>query len=562
MEQEMLPHGSVLSHIASKRSSLPPVLVETGVHGPAELLPRSQLLGLAGSSARHFRTLGVQPKDRIATFLPTGRTLLQCILGAWAAGAMNCVLSPGLNEGRSSLSLDRVRTMLRVATPLIIVATGDDLKLLEPIAKEFGAKLIDIFELPTEPDVSTPLFENSSDAPALIQFTSGSTGIPKAVIIEHGQLVDNARAIADRTGFGRDDCFASWLPLHHDFGFVVGFCMPLLCDARLVLIPSETFSKNPLNWLKIMAEQKASFSGSPSSGVALLCKPMFASKSANFDLSSLRRIWIGAEPVASGLCDDFERIYSKAGLKGEVLSAAYGMAETTLAVSVGRETDKRNITWIDAMKFRREAKVVFTPPNAAGAISLLSNGVPISGVSVRILDEDGHDLNEGEQGRIVVSSSMVAKRFFGSNENPQPNGWLDTGDLGFLLRGEVYVTGRSKDVIIKNGVNMPAHMIEDAVIARFPEAINRAVAFSFPSERDLRDEVVVGVEVKRQPTDASFETAVRTAIHEEIDFPVDIVAILPKGSIPRTTSGKIQRAYARELFRRGQLALNRSVSAV
>jgi acyl-CoA synthetase (AMP-forming)/AMP-acid ligase II len=193
---------------------------------------------------------------------------------------------------------------------------------------------------------------------------------------------------------------------------------------------------------------------------------------------------------------------------------------------------------------------------------LLSNGAPLPSVRVRIVNEAGKTLPEGEQGRIFVSSSMVTKRYFGSDEDPQPGGWFDTGDLGFLLNGEVYVTGRSKDVIIKNGVNMPAHMIEDAVLRTFPDVVTRSVAFSLPSERDLRDDVVVGIELRRQAADDTLPTAIRAAIKTQLDFPVDRVIILPKGSIPLTTSGKLQRSQARDMFRHGELALNQNEETI
>ena len=307
---------SVLRSISSHDRShpLPPIWIEAGQHGTGEGLSRKQLYGLACAAGQHFRSLGVVPGERVVTFLPTGRPLLQCIFGAWAAGAMICVLTPTVDAGRSSPSLDRVAEMLRVAQPRVIITSGDDLAALGTIAAEIGAVMIRANELPTDEIKSAPPpHENQPDEPAVIQFTSGSTGLPKAVVIEHGQLVENARTIADWTGFRKDDCFASWLPIYHDFGFVVGLCMPILYGARLVLIPTETFGRNPLNWLRIMSDQKATFSGAPSSGAAILCKSMFAAKAANFDLTLLRCLWLGAEPVAFGLCEEFERLYQKAG---------------------------------------------------------------------------------------------------------------------------------------------------------------------------------------------------------------------------------------------------------
>ncbi|TXM63986.1 fatty acyl-AMP ligase [Methylobacterium sp. WL12] len=529
--------------------------ITSGARGPEDKIIFNDLYSLACDTAEMFKSFKVLPHDRIVTLLPTGRALIQSILGSWASGAVVSVVSPSIDIGRSSLSLERLVEMLEIARPKVIIYSADDVSELKIVADEIGAVLLHVDQLPKIPTyMNTEAHTNCYDDPAIIQFTSGSTGLPKAVVIEHGQLVDNARTVASWTGFTADDCFVSWLPLHHDFGFVISFCMPLLCSAKLVLIPTESFGRNPLIWLKVMSEQKATFSGAPPSGISILTKSVFSQKAASYDLSSLQCLWLGSEPVSPILCDEFEKAYKKSGLKEGVLSAAYGMAETTLAVSVRPQNSYRNTAWISKEDLYKNGNITLLAPFSDGSIPFLSNGPSIPGVKVTVRDDFGNDINECKQGQIAVSSSMVTNAYFGSMDTPQKDGWFETGDLGFLKGNEVFITGRSKDVLIKNGVNMPAHLIEEAAFRSFPNNITRAVAFSVASEKDMRDRVILGIEI-RGKIEGNIQTQLRSSIIEILDFPVDEVLILSKGSIPVTTSGKTQRTKAKSLFQSEDLGV-------
>jgi len=171
------------------------------------------------------------------------------------------------------------------------------------------------------------------------------------------------------------------------------------------------------------------------------------------------------------------------------------------------------------------------------------------------MDADGVQTGEGEQGRIQIAGPCVTRSYFNATEDPQAQGWLDTGDLGFVHQDEVYITGRGKDVIIHNGTNVHAHEIEEAVVRTVGELAQRAVAFSVPRQEDLRDEVVVAVELRKLPAPNTFPADVRSAVLKELGVQVDHVLALPRSAIPRTTSGKVQRGRARELYRAGQLQL-------
>ncbi len=444
--------------------------------------------------------------------------------------------------------------MLRIVAPKIIVAGGGDAPVLGEMARRLGAVLLSEIDLPSEGEPCEPTPNQPEDL-AFVQFTSGSTGEPDAVAITHRQLTMNVELTAERTGFSADDCMVSWLPIYHDFGLVVGTMMPIYCDARLVLVPTEAFTKNPLIWLRIMTRERATYSAAPPSAAAVVLKPVFTRRLLGVDLSSLRVVFFGAEPVSSSGVDEFETFFAQHGLARGVISAGYGLAEATLTVAVRAAGTARRLAWIDAEAFHNAGRIDLTAPESSGSFPLLSNGPPLPGVVVRIADESGGDLGDGVQGRILISSPMVTKCYLGSDEDPQPGGWLDTGDLGFVLDGEVYVAGRVKDVLIRAGATIHAHEFEEAASRAFPDLVQRAVAFSVPRVDNLRDMIVLGVELRRLPPPEVFTSELRAVIQRDLGFQVDEVVCLPKGSIPRTTSGKIQRGRARELYRIGELAL-------
>jgi surfactin family lipopeptide synthetase A len=229
------------------------------------------------------------------------------------------------------------------------------------------------------------------------------------------------------------------------------------------------------------------------------------------------------------------------------------MAEATLMVTCSAPFSNRRVAWIDREAFRKEGRVVLAGAEAKNSMPLLSNGPEVGEAHVRIADADGNDQPEGQQGRVLISGVCVTREYFNSDEDPQPDGWLDSGDLGFLLHGELYISGRSKDVIIRGGHNVHAHEIEEFILREFSENCLRAVAFAIPREDDLRDELILGLEFRRLPAPDNFDLEVTKFVSRELGIQIDQVIPLPKGAIPRTTSGKLQRARARELYRTGEL---------
>jgi fatty-acyl-CoA synthase len=542
---------SILTHDVDR----PGIHCAAGVHGSPIDLSRSTLLSIARSTGHLFRRLGVKHGDRIATLLPTGHALLQSIFGAWACRAAICVMAPSIETGRSSLSLERLSKMLDIASPRVLVVAPDDEASIRPIADAINAKLLfpaDLLASAGELDLDLGIEPNEI---AFIQFSSGSTGLPKAIVIEHGQVIENIASMQRRQGFGPDDIMVSWMPIHHDFGLVYGLLLPIAAGAKLVLIPTDAFARKPTIWLESLNEWRGTYTAGTPSAINILSRPNYAKRLAGIDLSCLKSLFVGAEPISATGIRDFEETYAGQGLRPGVVHAGYGMAEATLVISARELNGPRRIAWVDKNKFHSSGIAELVPARAAGSMPLLANGQPLDCVNVQIFDAMNHKLADGVQGRIMISGACVTRRYLGVNDSPSENGWFDTGDLGFLLDGEVYVSGRSKDIIIRAGANIHAHEIEEIVLRALPELALRAVAFSVPRSSDLRDEIILGIELRTLPPPDGFQARVREVVTQGLELQLDHIIPMAKGAVPRTTSGKIQRGRARELYREGKLSL-------
>jgi fatty-acyl-CoA synthase len=540
---------SILDVIEAKPSA-PGIDLEAGLHGPAEHISPKHLLDLAGLGAEAFLTFGLEPGDRVVTLLPSGRPLLQAIFGAWYAGGVICIMTPVIESQRSSFGFERLNAMLKIVRPKIIIAAGSDCASLGSIAELLGARLLMPTDLPSQGAVPAR-FRNQPDDVAFIQFTSGSTGLPKAVIIEHGQLANHLQVICRNARFTASDVVVSWLPLYHDMGFVGGLLSPLFAQCALVLIPVERFVRDPRIWLSTISRRRGTLSPAPSSAYRILSDPFIANRLCEINLECWRFAWIGAEPVSLSIIDEFERTYASSGLRGGTLHPSYGMTEATLAIAISGA--ERRTVWVSRPVLQRDGKASLIEAASADAMPVVSNGPPLEGVQITIRDKNQAVLPDGAEGRIFVKGYNIVRRYFGSDENAQLDEWLDTGDLGFMIDGELYITGRIKDVIIRGGVNVHASLVEEAVLRGMSGLTQRAVAFSVPNLDD-QDEVIVAVEVGMASASDEFAAMIRNIVARDVGLQINRVLTLPRGAIPRTSSGKIQRSHARALFLGGKLA--------
>ncbi len=408
---------------------------------------------------------------------------------------------------------------------------------------------------------------------AMVQYTSGSTASPKGVVLSHGNLVHNLETIRRtwRSGFDRLGHGVFWLPPYHDMGLIGGIFETIYVGGASVLMPPNAFIKRPMRWLEAMSRHRAMITAAPNFAYDLCVELSTPEQRAALDLSQLTTTMCGAEPVRSTTLQNFAEAFAPAGFRPEFYYPVYGLAEATLLVSGGSDSPVPVVLHIDRVALG-ERRVVEAAAEEPTALTLVGSGRPQGDQDVIIVDPETRLPSEPDEvGEIWVAGPSVAQGYWGRPEQTEEafaahladsgrGPFLRTGDLGFFRSGELFITGRSKDLIIIRGTNHYPEDIELTVQACHPALMRgRGSVFSVAAGPDGAERLVVVQEVNRgQLGDAELSgilDAVRTAVTEHHEVQVDAVILVEPLKIPTTSSGKIQRSACKQQFLDGELAV-------
>jgi acyl transferase domain-containing protein/acyl-CoA synthetase (AMP-forming)/AMP-acid ligase II/acyl carrier protein len=387
------------------------------------------------------------------------------------------------------------------------------------------------------------------DDVALLQLSSGSTAAPRPIRLTHQNLLANALGMIARRGTSRDDVFVSWLPLFHDMGLIGFHVTPLVDEAEQVLLDPASFLTNPLTWVRRLSAHRATVTGGPSSAILRLLPRLRPEVVAEIDLTALGTWLIGAEPVAIGPLRRLVDALAPAGLDPGALCPGYGLAEASLAVTMGHPGDGARGWSVSRASLADGAPV---DGEGAGAVALVDCGAPIPGVEVRVTDDAGAPVPDGRVGRIEVRGPTVT---------PDVADWLDTGDQGVFTDGRLFVTGRREEVFFDGGRTCYTFDVE-AVAAAVPGVRPDGVALIVhPPDEDGVEERVLCVATAPGADPVAVASAVRAAVAAQTGLALDDVVFVRRSDIPRTTSGKIRRFALGEALRRGDVGARVSVAA-
>ncbi|MDP2316991.1 MAG: fatty acyl-AMP ligase [Pseudomonadota bacterium] len=508
---------------------------------------------------------GLTRGDRVAMVLSQPQDFVITFLGALLAGLVPVPMFPPLSFGKLDAYADSAVTIIEVAGAKLIVTDKALSSILWQVVPRVPTlkDLVVVENLDLGKKSPGPLPTLTADDLAFLQFTSGSTSAPKGVMVTHKSLVANCWAIATE-GMGLElgsDVAVSWLPLYHDMGLIGFVITPLFKATDVVFIPTLSFVKRPNIWLQTMHEFKGTLSFGPNFAFALATKRASEKDLATWDLSRVRLIGCGAEPINANVMLEFVDRFAGCGLKPGVPMPAYGMAEATLAMSFAPVGSELPVLLLDAEAFRGEGRVV-NPDDDALALSFVGCGKPFKDHRIGILDTDGKLLGEDREGEIAFAGPSLTEGYWkneaATNEvyRPLSEGdgdttvWLRTGDLGFLHEGNVFITGRSKDLIILNGRNHHPQSIEWSVAEIDGVRKGNVVAFSRPGKES--EELVVVAETRADPP-ADLKEAIALAVADRLSLKVADVVLLGAGQLPKTSSGKLQRRKTREQYLAGEL---------
>lgn len=506
--------------------------------------------------------------ERLLLLYPPGTDFITAFFGCLYAGAVAVPAYPP-HPARLERTLPRLRAVVADSRPRLVLADDRLAGLLRDALGCHGAARRPAWVLQSEALAGGA---DAWSAPpcgparlAFIQYTSGSTAAPKGVALSHSNLLANIAVAADTFGLTERGLFASWLPPYHDMGLIGATLTPLLIGGSSVQMSPYTFLKRPIRWLEMIARHRATTSGGPNFAYELCVRKTVPEERGALDLSSWTVAFNGSERVRSDTLERFAKAFAGSGLDPAALCPCYGLAEATLVVSgcrPGRPPVTRTCSLAEL-----EVGCGSEAVDAAGTVPLVSSGRIVRDHSVVIVDpKSGAELPEGRVGEIWASGPSIAAGYWGWEEARSagvfrarpcdaagPGRYLRTGDCGFLSGGELFVTGRLRDLIVIRGRNLHPEDVERCAEASHP-ALRPGCGAAFAC--DSGDGLVVAQEI--QPGDgadpAAIAAGIRRAVTETFGVRVHDVALLPPRSIPKTSSGKIQRSACRRAYADGSLA--------
>ena len=391
-------------------------------------------------------------------------------------------------------------------------------------------------------DVAGSPADIHSEDIAFVQYSSGSTSEPKGVVLTHANILATIRDMSDSSAFTDKDISLSWMPLTHDMGLIGFHLNMLVAGMNQYLMETEVFVRRPLLWMRYVSDTKANILCSPNFGYRHFLKAFKPEKMLGTDLSHVRILYNGAEPISDELSTEFLSTMAQYGLKDTTMRPAYGLAEASLGVAFPELGKKYETLSIDRSSLGIGDKVI--PTNGENSIRFVSVGQPLGKCKVKLLDDVKTEVGEDQIGHILIKGPNVTQGFYklgniDSNSHNQ-DGWLDTGDLGFYNNDRLFVTGRSKDVIFLNGQNYYAHDLENVAIQIPDLDLGKVVVSSIRNPQSEVDIMVLFIQHRGELTDF-LDLANRTLRHINEQTGADIVEVVPVNRIPKTTSGKVQR---------------------
>lgn len=527
------------------------------------VLSYTELRERAVRLARCLLTTGLERADRVAIIADTSPDFVVAFFACQYAGLVPVPLPLSVGFGTRDAYVERLRGMLRASGARLGLASRDLIAVLAEASRETPVRAVrTVQETMLLSPSDAPLPQLSGDDPCYIQYSSGSTSFPRGVLVTQRALVANARAIAcEGLALRPGDRCTSWLPLYHDMG-LVGCCLtPVMTQISVDFMATATFARRPLLWLELVSRNGGTISFAPTFGYDLAARRAEASNGIDrFDLRSWRIAGIGGEMIRQSVLDRFARIFAPAGFDRRAFVPSYGLAEATLAVTFaplggGSRVDRvRRGAELELARLALPAD----DEEQERVRSFVRCGRPMRGYEIEIRDAYGRRLPERCIGRVCVRGPSVMAGYFGDPEATRrvldPDGWLDTGDLGYLAEGELVITGRSKDLIIVGGRNIWPQDLEWAV-ERIPGVRPGDVcAFAVDDGNAGTEQVVVVVECRLH--DAEARQALRREVHRTVAHTAGVdccVVLAPPRSLSYTTSGKLSRATVRQRFLAGEI---------
>ena len=554
------PKHATLTHMLAAAAQSGVSLVFVNRKEEDREVPMARIREQALLIAADLIARGVQKGDRVALVLPTSPDFVQCFFGVLCAGAIPVPLYPPVRLGKLDEYHRRTAAML-AAVDAALVVTDQRIRRFVGVAVQNSAPRLGCVTASSLGTYNSCEVEAAANDVALIQFSSGTTHDPKPVALTHANLLWNLAAIeryiTPEMGAG-DPIGVTWLPLYHDMGLIGNLLSAFYVPVRLVLLPPELFVARPAAWLRAISRHRGTHSAAPNFAFSLCLKRIGDDELNGVDLSSWGLCLNGAEAVSAAVQRRFSERFGPWGFRASALTPCYGMAEASLAVTFKPVGTSLRTLGVDAAKLAAEGVV------KPGAKEVVSVGRPLAGVEVEIRDNGGLRLRPGRVGHVFVRGPSIMAGYFGQPELTDQvlhGGWLDSGDLGFVHDGELFVCGRHKEIVIVRGANHAPEEFEAALDGLPGVRSGCAAAVGFvPADGDEEALAMLVETTSDAPSTLTQDVASR--VQERTGILPAHVQLLAPGTLPKTTSGKLRRREARIRWLAGMLSPPKKVTAM
>jgi len=520
-----------------------------------------QLADAAAAVAAGLQRVGVVPRQSVAIMLPTSPEYFSSYFGILMAGAIPVPIYPPARASQLEDHVLRHTGILDNAQAVVLVTVPE----AKVVARLLQARVPGLRHVTTPQQLAedggtpAPVQVRGSDI-AFIQYTSGSTGHPKGVALTHANLLANIRAMVQAVEATPRDVFVSWLPLYHDMGLIGAWLAPLYVGFPLVVMSPLAFLAQPLRWLQTIHRYRGTLSAGPNFAYELCLKRIDDASLAGLDLSSWRLAFNGAEAVSPDTVRRFAGRFAACGLAAEAVAPVYGLAEASVGLlfpPLGR------VVPIDAIQrepFTREHRAIPAAPDDAGALRFVACGRALPGHAIRIVGEADQEVGERIEGRLEFNGPSATRGYFRNPEQTARlfrDGWLDSGDRAYRADGDVYITGREKDIVIRGGRNLYPQEIEEAVGQVEGVRKGCVAVFGSPDPTSGTERLVVLAEARsasanvQENAKAMLHDAITRAVIDAIGEPPDEIVLAPPHTVLKTSSGKVRRSACRALYEAG-----------
>jgi acyl carrier protein len=512
--------------------------------------------------AAHLWQAGLQPGQMVAIMLPTCKEYLFSFYGVLLAGGVPVPLYPPARLTTIEDHMTRHVGILKSAGPAMMITIPE----AKPLAWLLRAQVESLRTILVPEDLNSPAdkkfvpFHCKPGDMGFLQYTSGSTGNPKGVVLSHANLMANVRAMGAAVNANPSDVFVSWLPLYHDLGLIGANFASLVLGFPTVLMSPLAFLSRPASWMRAIHRHRGTMSGGPNFSFELCLRRIADEDMEGIDLSSWRFAFNAAEPVSPDTIVEFEKRFAKWGLRKNCLSPSYGLAESSVGVAITVPGTPWRADRLDRQRFTRTGEAVEAPAGDASPLIVIGCGTPIPGHDIRVVDGAGMEQPDRQEGLLQFRGPSSTSGYYRNPEATRSlfaGEWVNTGDRAYLSDGTLFLTGREKDIIIRGGRNISPYELEQAVgdLA----GVRRGCVAVFGSKDAATGTERVVVLAEMRDNDVSRHDDLKRMINELavglIGAPADDIVLAPPATVPKTSSGKIRRNAAREFYERGPAAV-------